>query len=1769
MEKSIKLYTYIDGINDTPFPNKDEQIIISSFKYNAERMGGAPGITATAKHRLCLDSLWSINVYGEFNGERYYIINTPSSSKSNEDINYDYEIELLSEREKLNHIYFLDTVQGDTDVDRYLSNSPKIYFMGDIKEFVARLNASLQYSGLDYRAVIDAGITSDDKLVDFENLHIMEALQEIYNVYSLPYYFVGKTIHVGYVQNAIPNVFRYGIKDALLSVSRQNANYEVVRRCSGYGSSENIPYYYPNDNPSGTAIYTTTNLNKSDVTSIDLSTILEYNSKVYSDTFMLSHINAFADTDIVNTDSAFLSYCAYNKANLKTNHVATGILDKDLYANTKLNVDEWWSWESSPLVCCHIGCFKIWLEEGCDYTFYPKAYIESPALSDADGKLSIYKSYNRYYILPTAVVSEDSDETAASVLEACLPSNYSDLVNTEWDGGGAELPIGTSSGYPEYIAPSSGYYFIIIKYRINYVVNRQKWSLYYQVNDLKVGGTFGDGTMSSRVHYATGELHENIFFIYGDEKKIDYSKSGIKLLDVNTAPKATYNMAIDKYGHISSSLANGTDSSAAKINITGRTWIIPSEYLMPPIYRETGGAERFYNAINNKYPNGNNGYYEFLNLYNEHTPNEWIEQFEDIKPTIKGMENASSLRIDMFSEFAYDENDNDEFDPENSNQYLHPYFFGKLRKFDGQFGFNLFDYASESGSMQITMQNGVCGACTFEIGVGEETNKNTVQVDSDGNLLRDENGNVRCGRKGLQNEVPQDRQNDTLHYEVWIALKKDNSTYKNVMPNMTRGLRPSVNDTFEILNINLPPSYIYAAEDRLEKAILDYMLQNNTEKFTFSIKFSRIYFAENPDILALINENASIIIEYNGIQNSLYISSFEYNMSDGDSLPEITVDLSSSLTVGQNSLQTLLDSVKGNLFGTIGSPDISTSGTPYFLRKDIKDSAQEVITFIKGLLLGDGTKGIDNLGNAVLESIKSTTAEIVKASVKNIISTITFNDVATFLSRVVADNVESSNFLKGYYGYGIYETEDGRHRLEIDELLVRVKAIFNELEIRKLSYSGGNIEFSGAGSTIYRSVALIRDGESVPYAWKCYMVKDDGTTRTRNWWKVGDQAKCQTFNIDGEISNGTNMLSLDGQLLSANDGYLSYNSTRSGNSGNRYYWRLVTEVGTEELEDGKDYDYVVLSNEDTVLLENTNGEMVTCIGYDKVFDGYDEDDFKWHDRLNDAPQEGDEIVQEGSQLDPERQHLIRLCVVGENAPAIEEYVGIGSNSTTDDYPNAGPYHLAARRMTAIAPRTGNFFRAKRFEIITDSGQTVRIPVDRGTWSSTETYGYYDRVSHNGSLWLCVDKKGTKTEPSDTNSSWQEQVAAGAPGKDGNANAISASLSPSVLIINENPSGVYDLSGASFSLTVTQGLDDITSECEIVSVSGTGCTVEKSDVDEIIIDSIVGKPDSGIVKANIKIPSQYFPPDGGVITCQATFHINHLGTFSETIENDVKTQIASSEFTYIDDDGNPQTVQGISTLVQTSTSISSQVKGYDHRISSIEQKANEINLKVQDVVNDMAATGINISSHSITVTSDNFLISNNEGETTAAVDKDGNLVAGSLKVLGNEGEISLKIDDDGKPQLIGKNSNGEIVWRLDGNGYVNDTPDVDMIIYDGVAVLSKRVDGYNINYNITVNVTNRNLALITFVPGGTLSCSVQKSKQEGGTQITLTQDKSVAIPSGATAQVTFSGVATAIGTSSSVPPQPFNEGDLLNVRLMYDNKLKNNGTIRCSIGAQSE
>lgn len=61
------------------------------------------------------------------------------------------------------------------------------------------------------------------------------------------------------------------------------------------------------------------------------------------------------------------------------------------------------------------------------------------------------------------------------------------------------------------------------------------------------------------------------------------------------------------------------------------------------------------------------------------------------------------------------------------------------------------------------------------------------------------------------------------------------------------------------------------------------------------------------------------------------------------------------------------------------------------------------------------------------------------------------------------------------------------------------------------------------------------------------------------------------------------------------------------------------------------------------------------------------------------------------------------------------------------------------------------------------GTPVLVANDRGQWESGTKYEFYDRVSHDGILWLCVAEDGTDTEPSKENADWLLQVDKGEDG----------------------------------------------------------------------------------------------------------------------------------------------------------------------------------------------------------------------------------------------------------------------------------------------------------------------------------------------------------------------------------------------------------------------
>lgn len=74
------------------------------------------------------------------------------------------------------------------------------------------------------------------------------------------------------------------------------------------------------------------------------------------------------------------------------------------------------------------------------------------------------------------------------------------------------------------------------------------------------------------------------------------------------------------------------------------------------------------------------------------------------------------------------------------------------------------------------------------------------------------------------------------------------------------------------------------------------------------------------------------------------------------------------------------------------------------------------------------------------------------------------------------------------------------------------------------------------------------------------------------------------------------------------------------------------------------------------------------------------------------------------------------------------------------------------------------------QISSDGVTEAPVPVFKGKWKS-DTYWYYDEVTHNGSTWICIESTTTQ-EPSDSSTDWLKSISKGdtgsqgAPGKDG-------------------------------------------------------------------------------------------------------------------------------------------------------------------------------------------------------------------------------------------------------------------------------------------------------------------------------------------------------------------------------------------------------------------
>ena len=1148
------------------FPSEANPAIVSSYTYDAKRMGGAPTLTATIYSSEPLQ--WKKEEFVEYNGDRFFASYTPNSTKDNSSRMWKSEITFTSRRELLDNTLFFDVVVDDVDTqnkDRYRSNQTKFTFGGTIHEFVARVNSSMAYCGLyrptdeykGYYVAVDEGYGTDEvKEVSFEDQHLTDVLQLINTTFELDYYWDGNVCHVGKVQHDLTDTpIKYGSSDALISVSKENANYKIVDMITGYGSSDNLPYYYPNDDEFGEAVFNTENISK-DKVSVELSKFLK--DSRYNDTLVLYK----SKEEKSYTGSIDVSPPAF-------------YIHSFTYPENLSQADS----QSNPTVMCDftidIPISAIKGQEidltNLNFSFELFNYIQRPDfitnVSNATKSIFVWKK------------GEEQTETISKDVSFGSISTY-----TFKENGDFTLQIVASFTYNSKVFNSDG---------IKTFYGASVWNVAF-------GG-------SVEFSYKPKSEYE---WKNGD-KYIPYSDAGINVSVISEANCIEYDYQFvkdgDRYGF--NKVYTGTEDNAVKVIVTDRVWIAPSSVLMPSIYRNTKGAERFYYALNNthKLPSGS-GYYEFANLYKKGNPHQGTVTFDGIKPTINGIVNAEGQLFGEIADVAFDKEDSDVKD--SNGNYIHSYFYMKLHKFNGDFGFDLFAHAlaSESAKINLIKSNG-CPACSFVIykqpSADNSKYYNCVSVDENGNLKQvntDKNDYIFAN---ASNAYEDKLNQDSTQKELWIAVQKDTSTLGIVMPNASAGFKPQKGDLFVITGIKPPKVLVTAAEKRLDDALIKHMSENNTDQFNYSVKFSRIFLQENSEFASKLNENAKLSIQIQGdfgsdgnlISHEVFASNYSVKV-DNDELAEVEIELVNSLEVTKSDVKQIIDAVKGETVKSLSSMAGGSNTNSFnasitdkmYLSKLTDDIASGTITFqkvqkfLQGILIGNNNAySIDTNGNVTINLLNSADYD---------------------------DAMQS--------GFGFYKRKDGKYGLNVTDISVWGKAYFNNLTIRETTFVGGNLVFSPSAGKIFEVREIYNKTTNELTGWKCYLFADDGTTATTNMWEVDDQVRCETFNIKAGVYE---------------------------NVSNKFYWRKITDVSTDNEE--------IRDSNNNILYDGKKFSWIVISASDKA-------------EGSDNPAAGDTIVLMGNRTNTNRMSFVVKETYGDNAPREVGYTNVHSYTLGND-----------------------------------------------------------------------------------------------------------------------------------------------------------------------------------------------------------------------------------------------------------------------------------------------------------------------------------------------------------------------------------------------------------------------------------------------------------------------------------------------------------------------
>lgn len=384
-------------------------------------------------------------------------------------------------------------------------------------------------------------------------------------------------------------------------------------------------------------------------------------------------------------------------------------------------------------------------------------------------------------------------------------------------------------------------------------------------------------------------------------------------------------------------------------------------------------------------------------------------------------------------------------------------------------------------------------------------------------------------------------------------------------------------DHFVLTGITLPDSYVNAASLKLLKYAIALLDKNDYTRYVYQPKVDELFMARQHD-LAQADETGTI----KSLHDTLKAGDL-MNFNDTDLNIEGIISID-QLTIKEED-------------GKIPTYDIT-------LREDKEvGTIQKIQQQISSLQSGNGGAGAGLTVTQVKNQVASEGSKyfVSKLTDDTAKGTITWEKIQKLVSGLLVGNFNNENG-----GSWTLDTE-GRSHLITDYLEVRMKAIFEELVIKKTSTIGGKEIISPAGGVVAHKVEVV----TVTYndvsqkAYRCYFLAEQDGDEVDNDFAVNDQVRSESFNV----RKGT------------------YHKV-----GNHFYWRLVIGRNEDPVElEGKKYHYIDLSDTDCAT-------------------------------ASDVPAKGDVLSQCGNRTDVERQNCLIFSAVDTYSPSIGLYHGINSYS---------------------------------------------------------------------------------------------------------------------------------------------------------------------------------------------------------------------------------------------------------------------------------------------------------------------------------------------------------------------------------------------------------------------------------------------------------------------------------------------------------------------------